>query len=250
MKIFSPNSLLIKAVLNKLPVSFSKQQFFLQSQLISNSLLTNPDSIGFIPTTDLLSHKDLFVSSNFGISFDGSLCNSYIYYSENQKKFDKLFVSGDVSSIDIILSKILFHELYETSIEISILTNETIGNKKHILISGDSNYENNRLFRGISFSEEITEQFELPFVNYVLASSKEENLIEFHNHIAEIGEFLELEDFNKLNSYSNEIQSYIKENLSSLVYKFDSSDVEAVKQLINLCYYYKIIDDIFDLKFV
>ena len=43
-------------------------------------IISDDNAIGLIPSLDLLSFKDLFISSEIGISFNALLSNSYIHF--------------------------------------------------------------------------------------------------------------------------------------------------------------------------
>jgi hypothetical protein len=126
---------------------------------------------------ELITNKNLFVSKSVGISFEDQLSNSFIYYEPGLKEIVKLKLAGDISSMEVILSKIIFKELYDSDIEIAIQTKldtKIIGN---YLIAGDENYNNARFEKGISIAEVVSEIISAPFANYVLASN-DKNLLE------------------------------------------------------------------------
>ena len=41
---------------------------------------------------DLITNKDLFISSEIGISFDALLSNAYIHFKEEQETIEELFL--------------------------------------------------------------------------------------------------------------------------------------------------------------
>lgn len=208
------------------------------------------DSLALITPTDILKHKDLFVSKKFGISFESSLCNSYLYFAED-RSLNSLNIAGDVSSLEAILSRILFKELYNSDVEIG-LSASLKKDKNNLLLVGEQNFYEDKLFDGISFSEEIIELISLPFVNFLLASSNA-NLIKEHEPI-----LLEIvpdlydgfESIHKYYSFSGKTIKHIKDNISSLVLELDMQDVESILQLTRLPYYYGIMKDIVDINFV
>ena len=81
------------------------------SSMLSKELEKNTDAIALVPVMDLINHKDFFISSKLGISFENLLCNSYLYYNSDEKIFKDLFLFGDISSQEVILSRIIFKEL-------------------------------------------------------------------------------------------------------------------------------------------
>ncbi|MCK7522174.1 MAG: hypothetical protein MZV64_33125 [Ignavibacteriales bacterium] len=148
---------------------------------MSKEFSNDKDSVGLIPTMDLITNKDLFVSSEIGISFDALLSNSYIHFKEEQETIDELFLRGDVTSNEVILSKILFKEFYDVEIKTTLLNREVTDFKDNLLIIGDENYEKELFLNGLSFAEEIIELINAPYVNFVLAGNSEETLKDFNS---------------------------------------------------------------------
>ncbi|MFA8342095.1 MAG: hypothetical protein ACEPO8_03900 [Rhodothermaceae bacterium] len=79
-----------------------------KSSLVTQSLMNDEAKLALIPSMDLLSHKDLFVSTKFSIAFDGNVSNSLFLFSENKTEIETVTVRGDVSSNELILTKLLF----------------------------------------------------------------------------------------------------------------------------------------------
>jgi hypothetical protein len=51
-------------------------------------------------------------------------------------------------------------------------------------------------------------------------------------------------------NYLPSAMDYLKDNISSLIYEFETQDIDNIHQLIRLPYFYGIIQDMVDLKFV
>ena len=102
-----------------LPEELRNNLSFQPASSISAALDMERNSIGLIPALDILNHRKLVVSSKYGISFEGSLCNTYIYFSEN-RSVKSLNITGDVSSSEVILSRILFKEVYNLEVEAAL----------------------------------------------------------------------------------------------------------------------------------
>ncbi len=252
MKLFFPENIFAQLIIDNLPADLKKNIITKPSSLIASEINQNESSVGLLPTTDLLKYKDLFVSKSFGISFEGSLCNSYIYYNSAQKDISEVNLLGDISSVEVLLCKIIYSEMYDSKIEIKISTDEKDVVNKNILLAGNKNFVDNRFLAGISFAEEIVDTLSLPFVNYVFAS-KEKSLVEQLNILMKGISGLvydQVEEMNFKFDFTEEVKSYIKDNISSFVIDFKDQDLEGINQLIRLPYYHGIINDIIEVRFV
>ncbi len=110
-KILLPQNVFSKILLSELNINENYTIEFQPSSLIANKLSQDDNSIGLIPTLDLVTFNDLYISSKIGLSFNALLSNSYIHFKEEQKTIEQIFLKGDVTSNEIILSKILFKEI-------------------------------------------------------------------------------------------------------------------------------------------
>ena len=79
--------------------------------------------------------------------------------------------------MDVILSKIIFKELYDSDIEIAIQTKLDAKISGNYLLAGDENFNNARFEKGISIAEEVIDLISAPFVSYILASNNK-NILE------------------------------------------------------------------------
>lgn len=251
MNIIFPNNIFTRIIKSCLSPEIRVSVSFSPSAQIAKKILNNKDAVGLIPTLDLITHKDLFISSKFGLSFEQSLCNSYLYYASNQREVNSLALFGDVSSQEVILSRILFKEIYNSNIEIEIITDLKKAENRNLILVGDDNFINERFLQGISFSEEVIDTLSVPYVNYVLASTNEELIMEslqFFNGI-DLKVYDNIEQGNLDNNVSGKAEEYIKSNISSLIMNFDEQDIEGIKSILQLPYYHGIIKDMVDVKF-
>ena len=131
---------------------------------------------------DLLSHKDFFISRSLGISFDEPISNSYIYYDQKEKNINEIVLSGDVSSNEAILTKILFSETYGIDIQLSIEKPNGGSSTKNRILTGDRNFIENNFNSAISFTEEIIELISAPYINFIFACESENVLKKFHSN--------------------------------------------------------------------
>jgi hypothetical protein len=250
-KILLPQNVFSRIFLSELNISDNYDVEYNPSSLIAKKLLLEENSIGLIPTLDLLSFKDLYVSTKIGISFNALLSNSYIHFKEGQGKLEQIFLKGDVTTNEIILSKILFKEFYDVDVTPALVKDESTHLDDNTLIVGDENYEKELFLNGLSFAEEIIELIDAPYVNFVLASSTESILKEFaekHRDNLLTGHTEEysvlLKDFTKTSL------DFISVNIQHIVFDFEDQDLEAVKSLLQLPYFHGMIKDMIEIKFV
>lgn len=251
MDIILPNNVFTRVLSVCFPDDLKSKITFLPLSQITQSIESDNSLIGLIPVMDLLKHKDLNVSGKYGISFEGSLCNSYIYYSKKES-FDKIGLAGDVSSQEAILFKIVSKEMYGNDIGIEIITDLNKAVDKNLLIIGDENFINEKFLKGISFSEIMVDTLSLPFVNYVFASSNKETLENFIKNLdgVETLFYNKIEEDRFDNNISSASEEYIRSNISSFVFKFDEQDREGITQIIRLPYFHGMVKDIVEVKFV
>ncbi len=252
MSIYFPQNIFTEAIKNSLPDKIAAQIRFLPSSLIAGELLKNHDTIGLIPTMDLIAHKDLFVSRSFGIAFEDSLCNSYLYYHTHGREVNELSLNGDVSSNEVLGAKLILKELYSSDVQISLLTGNKDEGTKNILSAGDINFKDDNFLKGISFAEEVIEVLSLPYVNFVLASVQKSALESFHRSINDIQtKVYNLGEEGKFGSdISEAAKQVIKENISSFICNLDEQDIDGIDQLIRLPYFHKIIPDIIEVRYI
>jgi len=223
-----------------------------ESSLITKELKEGKFDVGLIPSCDLLTHKDLFVSQKYAISFDGILSNSYIYFLPEQHNFKKILLRGDISSNDMILSKILFSEQYGIEAEFSIDTGNIDLDNNNYLIAGLENNEFALNKNGISFSDQLAELIDYPYVNYVLAATSKEKIEKFTSNLKNVDEQItsNLEDLTGKLGIDTKLQTLILENNKSVYFDLTENEIEGLNEQLKLIYYQGIIEDIVEVKFV
>ncbi|UCH64936.1 MAG: hypothetical protein JSW63_10005 [Ignavibacterium sp.] len=249
MMVYFPDNIFTRILFNSLVEEEQKKIKFQSSSLLSQSISQEENSIALIPTLDIITHPELHFSSSTGISFDASLCNSFIYYEPGKDEIEKVNISGDISSMDVLLLKIFFKELYNSEPEIKLRPNLPDKTSENYFISGDENFRKRRYEKGISFSEEMIEIISAPYVNFILAS-KNKKLIE--DYSAVLLTALESLDYNSESHYSFDTASseFIKKNMVSVVYDFSEQDIVGIKELVQLPYFHGYTNEIVDLKLV
>lgn len=259
MNLYIPNNIFASIFVSTIPVEADIKILRKESALLSKQLLQDSSAIALIPTIELINNTDLFISSKLGLSFDGILSNSYLYFGESvgihafaKRLIDKIFMRADVSINEVILTKILFSERYQIEPEITLDTSKIADANKDYLVSGDENFTNWNFEHGISFADEIADLIDLPYVNFVFAS-KDKNALEYFNKMfVDLDTKIEdnIHDILMHLNYKEKVKSFVQENLGSIYFELTDNEIEAIKELIKLLFYHEIIDDIFDINLV
>lgn len=252
MKILFPKNIFTSLLASAMPQKIKDNLIFRDAPLISKEIELGTADVALMPSFDLIKHPDLFVSSKVAISFDGNLSNSYLYFLPNQNKFTDLYLNGDISSNEIILTKILFTEKYGSEIQIHLDTNKLEKLDKNYLVAGDSNLINNRFLSGMSFSDEISEMLFLPYVNFVAVSKDRGLLKEFNKFLKDMDATIEtnLSSYLNTSNLTEEAKDYITANMNSVYFEMTDFEVDGLKELLQLPYLQGIWDDIVELKLV
>ncbi len=250
--IYFPNNIFSKPIVLNLRGGLKEEVKFSPSSLLSKEIVNNNENVGLIPTTDLINHKELFVSKKFGISFEGSLSNSYIYFKQKEKIVNELNLFGDASSIEAIIGKILFKELYNSEVRIKLIADNLRDANKNLIVIGDKNFDNDLYKNGISLAEEIVDLLSLPFVNYILVSGSEESLRKVETELVSSSQNIydTFEKMDSLNIFTKETKDYILSNLSSMTVLLEEQDVEGIQSILQLPYYHGVIEDMIEIKFL
>jgi hypothetical protein len=252
MNLIIPQNIFSAIFALALPNKLKEKILIKESSLISKNLEENKGNVALIPSLDLLKHNELFVSDKIAISFDGVISNSYFYFVPEQTTLNKILLRGDLSSNDLILSKILFPEQFGVEPEFALDVQPIDFENNNYLVSGLENESFPLTQNGISFSEQIIEMVNLPYVNFVLASYDEDALIEIEKELLNLPEEIEkniTELIRKLN-LDSKVEAYLLENFQSVYYDFTDNEKEALKELLQLPYYHGITEDIIEVKFV
>ncbi|AFN73508.1 hypothetical protein MROS_0264 [Melioribacter roseus P3M-2] len=252
MNLYAPNNIFIQIFSNEPSVKQNYNVISSPSPMVVKNILNDKDSIGLVPTLELVNNKELFVSSKIGISFDGILSSAYLYFVKGERTVDKIHLRGDISVNEALISNMLFEERYSVTPEIILDTSREIDPEKDYLIAGNENFVDGKFKIGLSLADEISDLLNLPYVNYLLVSKNSEKLEEFNNTFKKIDTLIEdnFEDIINALELNDEVKNYLTDNFNSIYYELTPNETEAVQELIKLVYYHGIIDDIFDVKYV
>lgn len=251
MKLILPPNVFAKLFAATLPKSLFTEIIYRPSSLISKDLLLDTQAIGLIPSLDLITNKTFNISSKAAISFDGPLANSFLYFNEKGSNLNNIYLRGDISLNEIIISKIIFQEHFSLSTEIILDTSEKPDFSKILLIAGNENYETDCFNKGLSFSDEVAELLDLPYVNYIFASQDKESIQTLNGNLIDVD--MTIEKFLRDNSteiFDSKITDHLLSNYNSVYLEFTENERIALEELIKLTYFHRIVDDMFDIKFI
>lgn len=252
MKLIIPNNIFATLFLLSIDEKERPEVTVKESSLIVSELENDENSVALIPSLDIIDNRDLFVSTNLGLAFEGLLSNTYIYYLDNNSEVDKVLLRGDLSKNEVILSKILFKERYNIEPEISLDTNQKISEQNNYLITGSENWNSNLYKKGISFSEQTSDILEFPYANFLFASKNENSIKEFNRQFENITKMIipNLDANLKKIGLGEEVNNFINREIPSVYFEFTAAELEGLKELLQIAYYHQIFDDIFDINLV
>ncbi|MCB9210848.1 MAG: hypothetical protein H6609_15895 [Ignavibacteriales bacterium] len=252
MKLVIPNNIFATLFVLSIDKNIFSEIIVKESSLISTEINNNENVIGLMPSFDLINNRDFFISSKLGLGFEGLISNTYIYYNENQEDISKLLLRGDISTNEVILSKILFQERYNIKPEIILDSKSKFSRDNNYILVGSENWTEDKFKVGTSFSEQLTDLMEFPYINFVFASQNENIVREFNSKFNQVLQLIINnldEKLSKIN-FSNKFNDFLKENISAVYFDFTHIELEGLKELIQLAYFHQILDDIFDIKIV
>ena len=251
MNIVIPQNIFSAIFALSLPDKLKDKILIKESSLIAKHLEENKNDIALLPSFDLLKHPELFISKKVAISFDGMLSNAYLYFVPEQTTFNKILLRGDLSSNDLILSKLLFPEQFGVEPEFAIDVNPIDFQSSNYLVVGMENESFPLTQNGMSFSDQVAEMIDFPYVNFVLASHDKDLVIEIENELENLDELIS----NKLTEIvaklklDGKLESFISENFHSIRYQLSENEIEGLKELLKLPYYHGMVEDLVDIKF-
>lgn len=255
MKILHPDNFFLNNLfaLQKLGDISVKSPAMLLSKLLSSS----DASAAFLPIMDLVTHHDFFISKKYCLGFDGQLSDSFIYFKKDEEDFDHFDLSGNISTTESLLLKFLMKENYEKDIQLQIIDPNKLadvlrGNDFNILVAGDENFKSDKFLTGLSFADEIVETFDIPYINYLLASKSEEDLRAAEKLFegAEENYFSAFEQKKWENPFSANFENYLQKNYSRLILELTPDDIDAAMHLIRMPYYHGMVEDLNEIKFI
>lgn len=247
-----PNTIFSKILINSLDKAISRDFLITDVNKIPDMVESEFIDVGLVPLYSLIKHPDFYVSRSVGLTFDAGLSYSYIYYKMGENCLSKIYLYGDVTVNEIILSKILFQEKFDAIVDVSLTQNKPVIGAENYIICGDTNLKEEYLRKAFSFAEEICDLIKLPYTNFVFVS-KQKSKIENLNKILEKIDYL-VDDY--LDSFTENLtndpflQDFIRDNQTGLFYTMTEAEEAGINELLKLPYYHGVVDDIVEVKFV
>jgi len=250
MKLLFPQNIFSSLLVETLPKEIVEGISYTQSSVLYSELETGRYDAVLIPSLEIIKDKELLVSRKMCIAFHSFLCNSYIYFSPEQKELTSLSVMGDISAHDVILGKYLFSEMYSKNVEFNLVTEKNKDvDLQNLMVVGDNNFENMKMLTAMSMSEEVSEMISFPYVNYILVS-KSKAVIDELNKLPDLNHIFD-EDVERIincQNISKEAKEYILEQAGALSFVMGENEEHGLVELLRLPYFYGMIDDIVELK--
>lgn len=244
-----PDNILANLFIAAFPENTFKDVKRIKSPELLTSLITGKCDFALIPTMELIKKPELVVSGNFGISLDGEISNSFYYFKSGQKSVNEIYLEGDISYQDVMLTKLIFKEIYGISPELKINTTGALPGENRV-ISGDENYRDDLLFDGLNMTGEVIEFLGYPFVNYVLTAKTEEKMSELEMSVSgKIREIYDiLEDFQFPAIFSEQVIEYFDDMKNHIAFSFYEHHQEAIDNLIGFPFLLGMTEDVPDYK--
>ncbi len=252
MKIQIPSNIFTAIFALNLPDKYRQSVETRPSSVIVKEIEEGKAEAGLIPSLDLINHKELLVSKKIAVSFDGDLSNSYLYFKPNQNSFDTIKLQGDVTTNEVILSKILFRERFNSDVKIVLDTEEVNFENQNYLLCGNINLEKEYFDKGISFSDQIAEMINYPYTQYLLASRDENLIAKLNDDLKDLDKIIEdnLEENLSKIRFGKKVDDFLKREFNSVYYEMTQNEVDGFSDLLRQPYYHTMIEEIFEIKFV
>jgi len=221
------------------------------SAILAKQTMAGEYDLALIPTCDLLTHKELFVSKKAAISFDGELSNSYLYF-RGGGAIDSFYMRGDVTSNEIILSKLVFQEKLKKDIDVTLDTGDFDTDAKNYIISGMENFENSLYEKGLSFSDQVADMIDYPYVNFVVASKSKEVIEGFNKSLVSLDKKIEdnVDTYLANAGLDDKLTSLIKNKLDQVYFELTDNEIEGLNEMLRLPFYKGLIKEIVEVKYV
>ena len=252
MRLLLPDNFYAKIFSYLFPSLSERDISYYPSASLGRFLDEDKADLALIPSMDLLTYPSFFVSGRTAVSFDGALSNSYFYFLKQIRMVKEVFLRGDVSKNEAILTKIIFSEQFDSNVDIVLDSKPFDLNSKNYLVCGDENLRTGNYDVGLSMADQVSDLIDAPYVNYILVSKEQEILKEFTKGITGLDKFLEdnFEVITKKLDYSQSAVQNIKENINSIYFDMTENEKKALTDLIRLPYFTGLMEDIHDINFV
>jgi hypothetical protein len=119
-------------------------------------------------------------------------------------------------------------------------------------VAGNENFSSWDFKNSISFSDNIAELIDGPYVNYVLASADENAVKNIASKFENLDEVIEdnISEYLSKIGLGENVNAFLRENLGTVYYEMTKNEQDSLGEMFKLIYYHGILEDMFDVKFV
>lgn len=233
---------------------FSGELFFDTPASHIDGLMSNERTAAFVPLIDYAQNSSgMILYPNLGVSSSGFSNVARLYLRKNLEQIRTLAV-GNISTTDIVLSRIVLGEKYDSEPKIVPMigsVDEMLAKADCALVSGDSLLTLNNEHPFIDIVDEWSDITELPFVHTICISREDLFSKELHALLytsQETGR-------NSLESIANEIAAetqysadVLQNYLSHFSYGIDEISKTSLEEFFRMAFYYGMLPDIPEIK--
>lgn len=249
-KLGLPQNIFANMLASVLPREFFSYYYLTNSEILKG-LVNGEIDLAIVPSLEILNENNLFVSSKIGIAFDGIVSDDYLYYKQNS--LDSLKLVGSISLNEILLSKVLFKENYETDVRQEVLAEYDIENSaENVLVSGDENFRKNIYLHGDSFAEHVSDFLEAPYLKYILVAAHKENIEMAHQHLYAPESEIEIRFPVILKSlgFNDDVIAFVKQNFDGIYFELTEHEIDGYNEMRKLPFYYGFVEEVKEITFV
>ncbi len=222
---------------------------FMQNNSLQKAFSDNLYDLYLLPSLEITQTNNLFVSKKIGIAFDGFLSPDYIFYSQSEN-LKKMNLIGDYSMNEIILSKVVFREVFAQEIEIIIEKNTNTND--NLIVCGNSNFTQNKFEKGDSLSELISNYLDAPYLKYIFVSKSKEPIVKINQFAEIIGEkeFADITKNEYFIEFSENVLEILKSEWDSIYFSLTDLEIDAFEEFRKIPFYYGLADEMKELAFI
>ncbi len=248
-KLGLPNNIFANMLASALPREFFSFYYLSNSEILKG-LVNGEIDIAIMPSLEILNENKLFVSRKLGVAFDGPLSDDYLYYAKNS--LETLKLAGSTSMNEILLSKILFKENYETEVNLEVVASPPEKFDENYLVSGNENFDGALYEKGDSFAEHVANFLEAPYLKYIIVSLHKENIEMVHQNVYAPESEIEITFPTLLSTlgYDEKTIDFIKTNFDGLYFELTQTEIDGFDEMRKLPFYYGLFEEVKDINFV
>ncbi len=248
-KIGLPDNIFTNMLASSFPREFYSFYYLSNSEILK-SLINEQIDLAIIPSLEIQNENKIYVSRKLGIAFDGPLSDDYLYYVKDT--LNVLKIAGSVSLNEILLSKIIFKENYDTEPIQEVLPSVPSSFSENFLVSGDENFTLGIYQKGDSFAEHVSDFIDTPYLKYIVVSLHKENIEMLHQNTFNPEAEIEVTFPSILKSlgYNEKIIDFVKQNFDGIYFEQTENEINGFEEMRKLPFYYGYFEEVKDIIYV